>query len=257
MEHFLRDLLEEVRRGDLSIADGVTRLRNLAFEDLGFARIDHHRRVRRGLPEVVLAEGKTLDQALAIVERLLERPDDVLVTRASPEQSTALAARFPGARVNALARTVHWDRGASPRLAGRVLIVCAGTSDLPVAEEAAVTAELFGNEVHRMNDVGVAGLHRLLARGEELHAATVLIVVAGMEGALPSVVGGLTRVPVIAVPTSVGYGASFGGVAALLAMLNSCASGVTVVNIDNGFGAGFAASLINGLLPRAPQPVPS
>lgn len=250
MERLLRELLENVRSGDISVSDGLSRIRNLAFEDLGFAQIDHHRRLRRGLPEVVLAERKTIEQTIAIVERLLEQPDDVFVTRAAPEVAAALAERFAGAHVNGLARTVHWDRGASPRLAGRVVVVAAGTSDLPVAEEAAVTAEVFGNRVDRVNDVGVAGLHRLLARGEEIRAASVLIVVAGMEGALPSVVGGLTRVPVIAVPTSVGYGASFGGLAALLAMLNSCASGVTVVNIDNGFGAGFAASLINGLLPR-------
>jgi NCAIR mutase (PurE)-related protein len=185
-----------------------------------------------------------------IVDRLLAGDGDVLVTRASPEIAASLAHRFPGAVVHDTARTVHWNRGASKKLPGHVLVLTAGTSDVPVAEEAAVTAEVFGNDVARLYDVGVAGIHRLLSHGEKIRRATVLIVVAGMEGALPSVVGGLTRVPVIAVPTSTGYGASFGGIAALLAMLNSCASGVTVVNIDNGFGAGFAASLVNGLLAR-------
>jgi NCAIR mutase (PurE)-related protein len=252
MERILHELLENVRSGTLTVDDAARRLSHLAFEDLGFAQVDHHRRVRRGFPEVVLAEGKSNAQTEAIVERLLAGPDDVLVTRASPEVASALARRFPGAVAHELARTVHWTRGASPRLPGHVLVMTAGTSDVPVAEEAAITAEVFGNDVGRLYDVGVAGLHRLLARGEEIRRATVLIVVAGMEGALPSVVGGLTRVPVIAVPTSTGYGASFGGIAALLAMLNSCASGVTVVNIDNGFGAAFAASLVNGLLAREP-----
>lgn len=250
MDRALRELLEGVRIGDVSIDEGVKRLESLAFEDLGFAHVDHHRRVRRGFPEVVFAEGKTDEQTTAIVERLLAATGDVLVTRLCPDLAALLAARFPGAIVNDLARTAHWNRGHSPKLGGRVVIVTAGTSDIPVAEEAAVTAEVFGNDVRRVYDVGVAGLHRLLSHGETLRQASVLVVVAGMEGALPSVVGGLTRVPVIAVPTSTGYGASFGGLAALLAMLNSCASGVTVVNIDNGFGAGFAASLVNALLPR-------
>lgn len=243
-----RELLDSVRAGTLSVDDGIKKLEHLAFEDLGFARLDHHRRLRRGLPEVVFAAGKTAEQTTTIVERLLATQDDVLVTRVAPDLAKLLGERFPGAIANAAARTIHWSRGASPKLPGRVGVISAGTSDIPVAEEAAVTCEVFGNQVDRLYDVGVAGIHRLLSHGKLIDSATVLIVVAGMEGALPSVVGGLTRVPVIAVPTSIGYGASFGGLAALLAMLNSCASGVTVVNIDNGFGAGFAASLIHGLL---------
>lgn len=246
----LRCLVEGLRDGSISVADGVKRLESFAFEDLGFAHVDHHRRVRRGIPEVVFAQGKSIDQIVAIVKSLRENPGDILVTRCSADAADVLVKTFPDGVRNDTARTVHWKRGGAARLGGRVLVLTAGTSDVPVAEEAAVTADVFGNEVERVYDVGVAGLHRLLAHGEEIRAATVIIVVAGMEGALPSVVGGLTKVPVIAVPTSTGYGASFGGLAALLAMLNSCASGVTVVNIDNGFGAAFAASLINGLLPR-------
>ena len=247
MERALRTLLEGVRDGTIPVADGVSRLKGLAFEDLGFASVDHHRELRRGFPEVVLAEGKTPEQCVEIVGRLLAR-GDVLVTRAEPETAEKLARVHRGAEWNQLARTVFWSRAAErPRLPGKVLVVSAGTSDLPVAEEAAVTARAFGNEVESLHDVGVAGIHRLLGQGEKLRDATVLIVVAGMEGALPSVVGGLTSVPVIAVPTSTGYGASFGGLAALLAMLNSCASGVTVVNIDNGFGAACAATLIHRL----------
>jgi NCAIR mutase (PurE)-related protein len=248
----LRALIEGLRDGSISVAEGVRRLESLAFEDLGFAHVDHHRRVRRGIPEVVFAQGKPVEQTVAIVKSLRNSPGNVLVTRCNADAADALVRKFPGAIRNDLARTVHWmsDGDDELRLGGKVLVLSAGTADVPVAEEAAVTAEVFGNDVERVYDVGVAGLHRLLAHGEEIRVATVLIVVAGMEGALPSVVGGLTKVPVIAVPTSTGYGASFGGLAALLAMLNSCASGVTVVNIDNGFGAGFAASLINGLLPR-------
>jgi NCAIR mutase (PurE)-related protein len=249
MEETLRALLEEIRAGSLSVPDGVRRIRGLAFEDLGFANLDHHRMLRRGFPEVVFAEGKTTEQTVRIVGHLLEREGSVLVTRAAPEVADALAAAHPGAERNDLARTVAWRIGP-PTLPGKVLVVSAGTSDLPVAEEAAVTARAFGNAVDTLRDVGVAGIHRLLGQGEKLLDATVLVVAAGMEGALPSVVGGLTDVPVIAVPTSVGYGASFGGLAALLAMLNSCASGVTVVNIDNGFGAGCAASLVNRVLAK-------
>jgi NCAIR mutase (PurE)-related protein len=245
MERTLRALLEEIRSGHLDVDAGVARLRNLAFEDLGFANVDHHRRLRRGLPEVILGEGKTVDHVVQIAGRLLEQDDDVLVTRASPEMARALQAAHPGAVWNELGRTVAWRRGdASGDLPG-ILVVSAGTSDLPVAEEAVVTAELFGQKVDRLYDVGVAGIHRLLGQGDTLTRANVIVVVAGMEGALASVVGGLVSVPVVAVPTSVGYGASFGGLAALLAMLNSCASGVTVVNIDNGFGAGYASAVIN------------
>jgi hypothetical protein len=250
MERTLRALLEGVRDGSIALDVGVERLRGLVHEDLGFANLDHHRLLRRGFPEVVFAEGKTREQTVAIVGRLLAAEGDVLVTRVRGDVGEALIAEHPGGDFNRLARTVVWRRGQALRLPGRVLVIAAGTSDLPVAEEAAVTAETFGNDVERMNDVGVAGLHRLLGQGDRLRGATVVVVVAGMEGALPSVVGGLTDVPVIAVPTSVGYGASFGGLAALLGMLNSCASGVTVVNIDNGFGGGCAAALVNRVLAR-------
>jgi NCAIR mutase (PurE)-related protein len=245
MEETLRRLLREVKDGRLSLEDGVARLRGLAFEDLGFASVDHHRLLRRGFPEVVLAEGKTTPQVVEIARSLLGREGDVLVTRASEEVRGALASAHPGGETNALARTVLWKRTSREAPPGRILVVSAGTSDLPVAEEAKVTASAFGNDVDTLYDVGVAGIHRLLGRRDKLESASVVIVVAGMEGALPSVVGGLTDVPVIAVPTSTGYGASFGGLAALLAMLNSCSAGVTVVNIDNGFGAGYAASVIN------------
>jgi NCAIR mutase (PurE)-related protein len=248
MEETLRRLLEQVKAGAISLDEGVVRLRDLTFEDIGFARVDHHRRLRRGFPEVVFAEGKTVSQTVEIAGRLLAHGEDLLVTRADEATATALLAAHPKAEHNALARTVRWRaERAGPGRPG-ILVISAGTSDLPVAEEAVVTAEAFGNEVVTLYDVGVAGIHRLLGQKEAIQGARVLVVVAGMEGALPSVVGGLTSRPVIAVPTSTGYGASFGGLAALLAMLNSCASGVTVVNIDNGFGAGVAASLINRLV---------
>jgi NCAIR mutase (PurE)-related protein len=243
----LASLLADVASGRLAAVDALTRLSHFPSEQLPFATIDHHRALRQGQPEVVFCEGKTVEQVVAICERLAEASGTFLGTRASEPQATALAAGFPRLEWNALARTVYSPAVPRPAPTGRgtVLVVCAGTSDLPVAEEAAVVAEAFGNSVARLADVGVAGIHRLLAQGDRLRDASVIIVVAGMEGALPSVVGGLVRVPVIAVPTSVGYGASFGGVAALLGMLNSCASGVTVVNIDNGFGAAAAASRIN------------
>jgi len=250
MERMLQSLLEGVRNGSIPVEEGIERIRGLAFEDLGFANLDHHREMRRGFPEVVFAERKTLDQTVEIAGRLLARGGVVLVTRASDDVAAALVAAHPGGERNDLARTVLWRPDDAPRLPGKVLVVSAGTSDLPVAEEAAVTARAFGNAVETLHDVGVAGLHRLLGRGAQLREASVIVVAAGMEGALPSVVGGLTDVPVIAVPTSVGYGASFGGLAALLAMLNSCASGITVVNIDNGFGAGCAASLVTRLLAK-------
>ena len=245
MEETLRTLLHEVREGRVSLDDALARLKGLAFEDLGFANVDHHRLLRRGFPEVVLAEGKTASQVVEIVRSLLAREGNVLVTRANDEIRQALDGAHPGGERNELARTMFWQRTApSDSPPGEILVVSAGTSDLPVAEEAKVTATAFGNAVDTLYDVGVAGIHRLLGRREKFENASVLVVVAGMEGALPSVVGGLTDVPVIAVPTSTGYGASFGGLAALLAMLNSCSAGVTVVNIDNGFGAGYAASLI-------------
>ena len=215
------------------------------LEDLGFATIDHHRALRHGFPEVVLAEGKTPDQVVEIAGRIAARGDGFLVTRADAAARGALAEGIGDVEINDLGRTVYLaPHKPVPQGTGTVLIVTAGTSDLPVAEEAAVTSRALGNCVERLTDVGVAGIHRLLARSDVLTRAAVVIVVAGMEGALPSVVGGIVRVPVIAVPTSVGYGASFGGIAALLAMLNSCAAGVTVVNIDNGFGAAYAASRI-------------
>ncbi len=241
----LEDLLADVAAGRLAPQAALDRLRHLPFEDLSFARIDHHRALRQGHPEVVFCEGKTPDQVLAICERLEAATGSFLGTRASEAVATRLRARFPRMVWNPLARTVHLAAVGQPdSRTGTILIISAGTSDLPVAEEAAAVAEAFGHEVERLVDVGVAGLHRLLAASEQMERARVLIVVAGMEGALPSVVGGLVSVPVIAVPTSVGYGASFGGLAALLGMLNSCAAGVTVVNIDNGFGAAAAASRI-------------
>jgi NCAIR mutase (PurE)-related protein len=225
----------------------LERLRHLPFEDIAFARIDHHRALRQGHPEVVFCQGKTPEQVVAICERLEAASGSFLGTRATEPIATRLRARFPRVSWNQLARTVHLsapERLAQPVATGAILVVSAGTSDLPVAEEAAVVAEVFGHTVERLVDVGVAGVHRVLAAADQLQRARVIIVVAGMEGALPSVVGGLVKVPVIAVPTSVGYGASFGGLAALLSMLNSCAAGVTVVNIDNGFGAAAAASRI-------------
>jgi hypothetical protein len=248
----LEDLLRRVRDGAVSPENAAERLKNLPFEDLEFAKVDHHRALRRGFPEVVYGGGKAKGQVTAIVDRIAAQGQNVLVTRVSAEVHAAIAATHPDARYHEAARCVLLQVRATPPLPGRVAVVCAGTSDVPVAEEAAVTAEFHGATVERIHDVGVAGLHRLLAQGPALREAHVVIVVAGMEGALPSVVGGLVDAPVIAVPTSIGYGASFHGLAALLAMLNSCASGVAVVNIDNGFGAGYLASVI--LRKRAPSP---
>ncbi|MBX0328030.1 nickel pincer cofactor biosynthesis protein LarB [Oscillochloris sp. ZM17-4] len=244
-EESLRALLDDVRQGQASTDDALERLRRLPFEDMGFAHLDSHRALRSGFPEVVLCSGKRTEHVVAIMARLAEGPGPILATRAAPEVFDAVRAALPAARYHDLARAIVYEPTPLPRRPGRILVISAGTADLPVAEEAAVTAEVMGNTVERLYDVGVAGLHRLLGHIDQVMSADVLIVAAGMEGALPSVVGGLVRRPVIAVPTSVGYGASFGGLAALLGMLNSCAAGVTVVNIDNGFGAGFAASLIN------------
>lgn len=244
----LAELLEAVRAGRLEVGAALEELRRLPFEDLEFAKVDHHRALRQGFPEVVFGQGKTPEQVAAIVSRIRAAGANALVTRATAEQFARVAAAAPEAAFHEAARAITAASGPVPRTGkGTVLVLSAGTSDQAVAEEARVTAEFLGNEVRTIRDVGVAGLHRLLAHSAELAGARVLIVVAGMEGALPSVVGGLVDKPVIAVPTSVGYGASFGGIAALLGMLNSCASGVTVVNIDNGFGAGYAASLINRL----------
>jgi len=242
----LVELFEQVRLNKVSIAQAVARLRHLPFEDLGFAKIDHHRALRQGFPEVIMGQGKETKDIAAIVAAMRKRRVNVLVTRLNAEKMARLKRLHTGLKFHVEARAATWiGRPLKVTGKGTVLVVSAGTSDIPVAEEAAVTATIMGNRVERLFDVGVAGIHRVLDRRPQLDAASVLIVVAGMEGALPSVVAGLVDKPVIAVPTSVGYGASFHGIAALLGMLNSCAAGVTVVNIDNGFGAGFAASLIN------------
>jgi NCAIR mutase (PurE)-related protein len=246
-EEDLRKLLEDLRGNRLSVEEGIGLLKDLPFRDLGFAVLDTHRELRHGFPETLFCEGKTRDQVAGIFREMLKRHRNLLATRATPEHFEDVRAFCPEAEYNALGRTLSVVREEIPTVPGFIAIVTAGTADLPVAEEAAVTAEMLGNRVAKVFDVGVAGVHRLLDRLEILRKARVLIVVAGMEGALPSVVGGLVGVPVIAVPTSVGYGASFGGVAALLAMLNSCAPGVTVVNIDNGYGAACAASRITRL----------
>ena len=246
-EGTIRELLEGVRSKRLDVDQALSKLRHLPFEDLDFAKIDHHRGLRQGNPEVVLGAGKTPQQVAAIVKRMLAVSPNILVTRASAAMWKLVRKLSKAAEFHELsgAITIHRDKTMLGK--GRIVIVSAGTSDIPVAEEAAVTAKIMGNEVAHLYDVGVAGIHRLMSNRDALTGARVVIVAAGMEGALPSVVGGLVSVPVIAVPTSVGYGASFNGLAALLGMLNSCASNVTVVNIDNGFGAGFVASLINRL----------
>lgn len=245
----LRELLEQLQRGDISLDDAMGRLRRLPFEDLGFATVDHHRSLRVGFPEVVLGSCKTSAQIAAIVETLARGGGNILVTRVDGARAEEVLERSQAAlEHDPVARTlVLRQRAPEGAVRGPVLVVTAGTGDIPVAEEACVTADLMGNPVDRMYDVGVAGIHRILRQRDRLEAAAVIIVVAGMEGALASVVGGLVARPVVAVPTSVGYGASFNGVAALLGMLNSCASGVSVVNIDNGFGAAYVATLINRL----------
>jgi pyridinium-3,5-biscarboxylic acid mononucleotide synthase len=247
----LEQLFNDVRSGAIDASSAAERvqsmLRAAPFEDLGFARVDTHREVRRGFPEVILGLGKTPQQIAAIAERIVSRGQALLVTRAQPQAFEAVRTAVPDAVYHADARAITFSQGDVEPGHGTILIACAGTSDLSVAEEAAVTAEVMGNAVDRLYDVGVAGLHRLLTEHARLQSARVIVVVAGMEGALPSVVAGLVRVPVVAVPTSIGYGASFGGVAALLGMLNSCANGVSVVNIDNGFGGACMASMINHL----------
>jgi NCAIR mutase (PurE)-related protein len=250
----LLELLAEVQRGNLSPKDASTRLANLPYEDLGHTRIDHHRSLRTGLPEVIYAAGKSPEQTAAIFASLAASGVAVLATRATPETFATVQASSPAAEYHVTARCITLPASApSIESKGGIAVLCAGTSDLPVAEEAAVTAELFGSRVLRLYDVGVAGVHRLLAVRDQLTTADAVIVCAGMEGALPSVVGGLVGVPVLAVPTSVGYGASFGGAAALLGMLNSCSSNVAVVNIDNGFGAAYIATLIARASARAHQ----
>jgi pyridinium-3,5-biscarboxylic acid mononucleotide synthase len=240
-------LLEKFRAGGVGRADVLQAFQAAPVSDLGFAQVDTHRALRKGFPEVIFGAGKTPEQVVKIAGRLLEHGQNVLATRIMPEHARLLRKKFKKAVHHELARCLTIEIKPLPRRPGTIAVVCAGTSDLPVAEEASVTAEIMGNRVERIHDAGVAGLHRILARLETIQRANVLVVVAGMEGALPSVVAGLVSKPVIAVPTSVGYGASFGGVAALLGMLNSCGSGVTVVNIDNGFGAGYAAGQINAL----------
>jgi NCAIR mutase (PurE)-related protein len=241
-------LLEEFRAGGVS-RDAVLRAFQAApAADLGFAQVDTHRALRKGFPEVIFGAGKSPDQVLKIASRLLKGEQRILITRITPAHARLVRRRFKAAVYHELARCVTIEKRRTPKRRGTIAVVCAGTSDLPVAEEAAVTAEIMGNRVERIVDVGVSGLHRILGRLETIQRANVVVVVAGMEGALPSVVAGLVSKPVIAVPTSVGYGASFGGVAALLGMLNSCGSGVTVVNIDNGFGAGYAASQICAMM---------
>ncbi len=242
----VKRLLKDVKEGRIGVTDALEKLRVLPFEELEFATIDTHRSIRQGFPEVVFGEGKTSAQIREIVKSMAKREENVLVTRLDKEKARSLKRSFPKARYNETARTL-FVRSRPVRItgAGTVLVICAGTSDVPVAEEAAVTAECMGNRVERLYDVGVAGIHRLFHKKEKIFSANVLIVVAGMEGALPSVVAGLVDRPVIAVPTSVGYGANLGGLTTLMAMLNSCAAGVSVVNIDNGFGAAYCASLIN------------
>ncbi len=238
-------MFEQVRDGAVDIDAAISRMRHMPFEDLGFAKIDHHRALRHGMPEVILAKGKTPGQVSAIAGCLLENSPNVLITRVSPECASVVTNELTGGEFFPLSGVVRFWRDRTIRGKGKIAVVCAGTSDIPVAEEAQLTAEVMGNTVDTIHDIGVAGIHRLMHNRERLTEARVIVVCAGMEGALPSVVGGLVSCPVIAVPTSVGYGASFNGLAALLGMLNSCASNVTVVNIDNGFGAGYVASLIN------------
>ncbi len=242
----LEDLLKKVKSGELTIDAAVSELKSLPFEDLGFTRIDHHRSLRKGFPEVIWGQGKTPGQILSIMKQLKRKGQNILITRLEEKKAKTVKKDFPKSRYYSRSQVLTYlTHPVKPEGKGTILIITAGTTDIPVAEEAAVTAQFMGNHAETLYDVGVAGIHRLLSERQRLEEARILVVVAGMEGALPSVVGGLVDRPVIAVPTSVGYGTSFGGITALLAMLNSCASGVAVVNIDNGFGAGYLASLIN------------
>lgn len=244
----LRELLEKLKDGTVEVDEAIKRLKSLPFEDIGFASIDHHRYLRRGFPEVIYARGKKVEQIIIIIEKMVEKGENVLVTRLANNKARVVKKHFPSSdyypdsKIFTIAVRPIEKRGK-----GTILVISAGTADIPIAEEAAITATFMGNDVETLFDVGVAGLHRLLKNKDIIMGASVIVVVAGMEGALPSIVGGLVDKPVIAVPTSTGYGASFRGLSALLGMLNSCAAGVTVVNIDNGFGAGYAASLINHL----------
>ncbi|WP_026486559.1 nickel pincer cofactor biosynthesis protein LarB [Caldanaerobius polysaccharolyticus] len=244
-EEALKKLLEKIQTGEITVEEGIRKLKVLPFEDLGYAKIDYHRNIRTGYPEVIFCQGKKLEHIVGIVKKMLERENNILATRATPEVYEAIKKITGDVEYHELARIVVVKRREIKKSKGIVLVATGGTADVPVAEEAAVTAEVLGNTVDRLYDVGVAGIHRLLMNSERLMRARVIIAVAGMEGALASVIGGLVDSPVIAVPTSVGYGANFHGLSALLTMLNSCASGIGVVNIDNGFGAGYLASMIN------------
>jgi len=245
-EDTLRILLARLEKGGLSIDDAIKKLKDLPFEDIGFACIDHHRSLRKGISEVIFGEGKEAAEILAIMDRMSGQDENIMVTRLSPDKAHQILSKYPDGVYFEKSRVLTLIRNPT-KIQGRgtILVISAGTSDIPIAEESAVTARFMGNKVATIYDLGISGLHRILSHREKLSKATVIIVVAGMEGALPSVVGGLVDKPVIAVPTSIGYGANFQGLAALLGMLNSCAAGVTVVNIDNGFGAGYAASLMN------------
>lgn len=245
----MEEILQQVRDGQLTVAEAKTQL--ATYEDLGFAKVDHHRKKRQGFPEIIYGEGKTTDQILSIMKAILAKKEDVLITRISKEKAEVILQEYPELMYHELARILSYQHEPKKPRDGYISVICAGTSDLPVAEEAAVTAEALGSNVKRIYDVGVAGIHRLFDQIEDIQSATVSIVVAGMEGALPSVVGGLVSHPVLAVPTSIGYGANFGGLSALLTMLNSCASGISVVNIDNGFGGAYNAVLIDRMVNRS------
>ncbi|MFS0613025.1 nickel pincer cofactor biosynthesis protein LarB [Lederbergia ruris] len=245
----MEEILQQVRDGQLTVAEAKTQL--ATYEDLGFAKVDHHRKKRQGFPEIIYGEGKTTDQILSIMKAILAKKEDVFITRISKEKAETILQEYPELMYHELARILSYQHEPKKPRDGYISVICAGTSDLPVAEEAAVTAEALGSNVKRIYDVGVAGIHRLFDQIEDIQSATVSIVVAGMEGALPSVVGGLVSHPVLAVPTSIGYGANFGGLSALLTMLNSCASGISVVNIDNGFGGAYNAVLIDRMVNRS------
>jgi hypothetical protein len=247
MKNQLRNILEELAKGKISVEQALEKLKFFPYEDLEFAKIDHHRLLRRDFPEVIFGPGKTEDQIISIAKKISEKECNLLITKVSSSVYEKVKKIFPQARYNSLAKLIYLKRDASIKGKGKILVVTAGTSDIPVGEEAYLTADVMGNKVEKIYDIGVAGLHRLFGEYEKFKEARVIICVAGMEGALPSVIAGLTSVPIIAVPTSVGYGASFHGLAALLAMLNSCPGGVAVVNIDNGFGAAYLASMINRL----------
>jgi len=243
----IEELLKNIKDGNISVDEGVTKLRHLPYEDMGFARVDHHRHLRTGFPEVIFCAGKTVEHIEQIVDKIISSGSNLLATRVVSDVAEAVTAKFGKVTYHREARCLTLVQSEQPKSKGEILVVCAGTSDIPVAEEAVVTSEVMGSRVRRLYDVGVSGLHRLLMDADVLYSASVIVVVAGMEGALASVVGGLVDKPVVAVPTSIGYGANFGGVSALLTMLNSCAAGIGVVNIDNGFGGGYLAHNINRL----------